>query len=39
MDLVQLPFLDPTHVDRTKRAAIMLGQSPEGPERHERDRP
>jgi len=29
VDLVQLPFLDPTHVDRTKRAAIMLGQSPE----------
>ena len=28
-DLVQLPFLSSSHIDREKRGAIMLGQSPE----------
>jgi len=29
VDLVQLPILDSDHVDQIKRAAIVLGQSPE----------
>ncbi len=29
LDLVQLPFLSSSHIDREKRGAIMLGQSPE----------
>ena len=28
-DMVQLPFLSSSHIDREKRGAIMLGQSPE----------
>ena len=29
LDVVQLPFLSSSHIDREKRGAIMLGQSPE----------
>jgi mannonate dehydratase len=29
VDMVSLPFLKSSHIDRTKRGAIMLGQSPE----------
>ncbi len=29
LDLVQLPFMKSSHVDRTARAAIMMGKSPE----------
>ncbi|MDA2930615.1 D-mannonate dehydratase, partial [Acidobacteria bacterium AH-259-O06] len=29
LDLVQLPFLRSSHVDRTARPAIMLGENPE----------
>ncbi len=29
LDVVQLPFLSSSHIDREKRGAIMMGQSPE----------
>lgn len=29
VDMVSLPFLKSSHIDRTKRGAIMLGESPE----------
>ncbi len=29
LDMVQFPFMSSSHVDRTKRRAIMLGQEPE----------
>src|SRR5687768_9975009 len=29
LDMVRLPFLRPTYIDRASRPAIMLGQSPE----------